>query len=215
MVEPSADQPSDLALLERWRAGDATAGNALFERHFAALYRFFRNKTDDALDDLVQETFLGCVGGKDGFRGEASFRTYLFVVARHVLYAHWKERARAGDLVDLGELSIEALSTSPSGVIARAAEHRLLARALRSIPLDLQVVLELHFWEELSGPELAEILGVPEGTVRSRLRRAREQLEARLADLAEDAALLASTEGALDSWVRSLADAIHPARPAL
>ncbi|MFN0245805.1 MAG: RNA polymerase sigma factor [Kofleriaceae bacterium] len=201
------DSDEDLVLLDRWRTGDKVAGNALFERHFQALYRFFRNKTDDAIEDLVQETFLACVASKEAFRADASFRTYLFVIARNVLYAYWKRRAKLGEQIEIGEQSIENLSTSPSGVIARAAEHRLLARALRAIPLELQVILELHFWEGLSGPELAHILDIPEGTVRSRLRRAREQLEAKLAELAGDQTLLASTRSALDSWVRSLANA--------
>lgn len=202
-----ADSDDDLALLDRWRTGDTVAGNSLFERHFQALYRFFRNKTDDAIEDLVQETFLACVASKEAFRADSSFRTYLFVIARNVLYAHWKRRAKLGEQIEIGEQSIQNMSTSPSGVIARAAEHRLLARALRAIPLELQVILELHFWEDLSGPELAQVLDIPEGTVRSRLRRAREQLEVKIAELADDQKLLASTHSALDNWARSLANA--------
>jgi RNA polymerase sigma factor (sigma-70 family) len=204
-VGDSASEPTDLKLLDTWRAGDKAAGNTLFERHFDALYRFFRNKTDEAIEDLVQETFLACVQSKEAFRGDASFRTYIFTIARNVLYAYWKRRAKLGEQLEIGEQSIAGMSTSPSGVIARAAEHRLLARALRAIPLELQIILELHFWEDLSGPELAQVLEIPEGTVRSRLRRAREQLEAKLAELAEDQKLLASTQSALDNWVRSLA----------
>jgi RNA polymerase sigma-70 factor (ECF subfamily) len=195
---------TDAELLEQWHAGDAAAGNQLFERHFEALYRFFRNKVDDGLDDLLQETLLACVRGRERFRGDASFRTYLFAIARNVLYDHWSRRARRAADVDIGELSIEAMSTSPSGVLARAAEHRLLVRALRALPLELQVVLELHFWEDLSGPELAIALDVPEGTVRSRLRRAREQLEARMVELADDQRILASTQSGLESWASGL-----------
>jgi RNA polymerase sigma factor (sigma-70 family) len=195
---------TDAELLEQWHAGDAAAGNQLFERHFEALYRFFRNKVDDGIDDLLQETLLACVRGRERFRGDASFRTYLFAIARNVLYDHWTHRARRAADVDIGELSIEAMSTSPSGVLARAAEHRLLVRALRAIPLELQVVLELHFWEDLSGPELAIVLDVPEGTVRSRLRRAREQLEARMVELADDQRILSSTQSGLETWASGL-----------
>jgi RNA polymerase sigma factor (sigma-70 family) len=111
VVDPS----SDVALLDAWRDGDKSAGNTLFERHFEALYRFFRNKIDDGIEDLVQETFLACIATKDSFRGDSSFRTYLFVIARNTLYAHWKKRARRANDVDIGELSVEAMSTSPSG----------------------------------------------------------------------------------------------------
>jgi len=51
----------DLVMLDRWRAGDSAAGNALFHRHFEAVYRFFERKTDGDIDDLVQETFLACL----------------------------------------------------------------------------------------------------------------------------------------------------------
>ena len=73
----------DFETLDRWRAGDRAAGNELLRRHFDGLYRFFRNKVDEGVDDLIQRSFLACVESKDRFRKQASFRTYLFTVARH------------------------------------------------------------------------------------------------------------------------------------
>src|SRR6185436_6575853 len=78
---PSCTMRPDAELLSAWRGGDEKAGAELFERHFEALFRFFRNKAGDQAEDLVQETFLACLSGP-AFRGEASFRTYLFTVAR-------------------------------------------------------------------------------------------------------------------------------------
>ena len=196
----------DRELLEAWRAGDQSAGSELFERHFDALYRFFRNKSASPVEDLVQDTWLACVRRKDTVR---DFRTYLFTVARHELYEHWrKSGARQGD-VEIGEISLADLGTSPSGVVARRAEHQLLLQALRAIPLDLQIALELTYWEGMDGPELAEVLGIPEGTVRSRLRRARELLEARMAELAADPGVLQSTTTDFDKWARSLGVEVH------
>lgn len=149
---------------------------------------------------------------KDALRGGAKFRSYLFTVARHELFEHWRQRAkRAGD-VEIGELSIQDLGTSPTGIIARQAEHRLLLRALRTLPLDLQIALELHYWEGMTGPELAEVLAIPEGTVRSRLRRAQEALETAMTELAEDPETLASTRAGLDKWAASLARVVHDGR---
>ena len=68
-----------------------------------------------------------------------------------------------------------AISTA-SAEAAQHEEQRLLLEALRRIPLDLQIAIELHYWEGMSGPDLAQVLDIPEGTVRSRLRRAREPL---------------------------------------
>jgi RNA polymerase sigma factor (sigma-70 family) len=203
-VGPDAD------LVARWRGGDAAAGQDLFARHFDSLYRFFLNKAEDAVDDLIQATFLAVVASRDEFRGDASFRSYLFAIARHELYAHYRKRARRNAEDDIGELSVEDLGTRPSGVLARHREQQLLLRALRSLPLDLQVALELHYWEELSGSEMAVALGVPEGTARSRLRRALERLEEALKQLADDPETLASSLGNLDRWAASLRTSLAP-----
>src|SRR5262245_60999657 len=87
------DGDEDLALLNRWRDGDRAAGEALFARHFDGLYRFFEHKTGGDADDLTQRTFLACVRSRDQFRGASSFRTYLFAIARHELYAHLRTLA--------------------------------------------------------------------------------------------------------------------------
>lgn len=174
----------DRALLEAWRNGDRDAGNRLFERHFDALYRFFDGKVGGEVADLVQRCFLGLVEGRDRFRGDASVRTYLFAIARHELHGHWRARRRDQGL-DFGVSSLADLNPSPSSHVRRAQAHARLLQALQSIPLDLQIAIELHYWEEQSGPELAEILQIPEGTVRSRLRRGLEALRAQLASTDE------------------------------
>lgn len=199
-----ASMPSDFELLTRWRSGDRAAGDELFGRYFDALYRFFVRKVeDDAVEELIQRTLLSCVEARDRFRGDSSFRTYLYGIARNQLLAHWRSRAPAGG-VDLGVSSLQDLAPSPPSHLAARHEQRLLLEALRRIPLELQVALELHYWEGMAGPELAEVLGVPEGTVRSRLRRAKELLSAQLQELAESPALLESTLSDLDGWARSL-----------
>ena len=81
-----------------------------------------------------------------------------------------------------------------------------MLHALRAIPIDLQIALELFYWEKLSAPELAEVLEIPEGTVRSRLRRAREALEQRLRALESSPERLASTLSNLEGWALSLRD---------
>lgn len=194
---------TDLELLEAWRGGDSTAGDALFERWFDTLFRFFRNKVGEGVEDLVHDTFLACLNGK-AFRGESSFRTWMFTVARNTLYAHLKKQQRRGEEQDVGELSIASLGTSPSGLLARRGEQRLLLAALRAIPLDLQIALELFYWEDLPAPEIAAALEIPEGTVRSRLRRAKEALDEQLAKLAESPSLLESTKTGLETWAREL-----------
>ena len=102
---------------------------------------------------------------------------------------------------------------TPSALAAAQEEHRLLLQGLRRLPLELQISLELHFWEGMSGRELAEVLDVSEGTVRSRLRRAKEQLARHIDELTQDAALVESTLTNLDRWATSLREQLAAARP--
>src|SRR4051794_32823011 len=96
----------DRALFEAWCDGDRAAGASLFDRHYEAIARFFRNKVDDASSsDLVQSTFLACTEGRERFRGASSFRTYLFSIAHHLLQKHYDRRRRAPVPADVEELS--------------------------------------------------------------------------------------------------------------
>lgn len=184
---------ADFELLERWRGGDTDAGNQLFNKHFGSMRRFFRNKIGaEEVEDLIQRTFLACVESRDKFRGDCSFRTYLFVVARNELFAHLrrraKEEARAG--VDFTVSSIHDLGISPSGAMAKQQAHALVLEALRRIPVDHQIMLELYYWEQVPGPELAEVLGINPTTVRTRLFRAREALKVQLEKLSAPGAII-------------------------
>ncbi|MCA9690371.1 MAG: sigma-70 family RNA polymerase sigma factor [Nannocystaceae bacterium] len=196
---------SDAELLNAWREGDRTAGASLFSRHYASIARFFRNKVGDGDSaDLIQKTFLACVETRERFRGDASFRTYLFAVARNVLGKHYRSRRRHGDRLDFGVTSVHDLAPSPTQVLARSSEQRLLLQGLRRIPLDAQVILELYFWESMKAAEIAAVLEVPEGTARTRIRRAKQLLAAELEALGS--ASLESTQTRLDDWARELRD---------
>ena len=203
---------TDFELLAAWGDGDRSAGDQLFNRHFESLYGFFRRKVANrqTTEDLVQTTFLACVEGRDKFRGTSSFRTYLFAVARHKLLDHWRRRSNGHD-VDFSVSSLHELSPSPRSQVGARQEQRLLLEALRRIPVDMQIAIELHYWEGMSGQALAEVLGIPEGTVRSRLRRAKQALEQQLAALAESEEQLRSTVSNLETWAVSLKQLVQPA----
>jgi RNA polymerase sigma-70 factor (ECF subfamily) len=177
---------SDAQLLERWRAGDNGAGTELFSRHFASIRRFFASKIGPSdVEDLVQRTFMGCVEATERFRADASFRTFLFAIAKRQLYKHLRDRARAEARADpdFTISSVVALGHSPSSVLAAEQERTLLLVALQRVPVEDQVLLELHYWEQLAAPEIAEVLGVTSGAVRTRLHRARRGLEEVLGEL--------------------------------
>jgi RNA polymerase sigma-70 factor (ECF subfamily) len=177
----------DLELLQRWRDGDAAAGEALFARYFDSLCGFFATKCRGDADELVQKTLLACVRGKDQFRAESSFRTYVFTVARHELYRHLRLQRRDDERLDFSITSVAELITTPATKLARDAERRKMLEILRSLPVDQQTLLELHYWEELDSNALAEVFETTPGAIRVRLTRARQALKALLAPAAATA----------------------------
>jgi RNA polymerase sigma factor (sigma-70 family) len=201
----------DLALLAAWQEGDTTAGQALFSRHFREVHRFFENKVGAEADELSQRTFLACVGSRTRFRGQSSFRTFLFAIARHELYAHFRRNV-AGGAFDAEVSSIAELVTSPSSRMARAEEHDRLRRALQELPAEQQLILELHYWHELDAEALGEVFAVPPGTIRVRLLRARRALRQRLGGAVPEAAATRAADPLLTAL--SQADDEDDARPA-
>ncbi len=172
-----SQEPSDDSLLDAWCAGDKSAGNALLSRHFTALWRFFENKVGNDADELIQRTLLACAESHTRIRRESSFRTYLFTIARHELYRFFRQKSAAAAKLDFGVTSLSDLRTSATQRLAREQDKLALETALARLPLDDQILLELAYTEELDSPALAEILGIEPSSVRSRLHRARKQLE--------------------------------------
>lgn len=202
-----ADERTDFELLEAWREQDERAGRELFARHFDPIYRFFRSKVGDAADDLTQQTFLGCVKGRDRYRGDASFRTYIFTIARNRLYTHIRDRNRRDAVLEVGGKSAVDLKLgSPTQLLAAKQEQRLLLTAMRHLSLDMQVALELHYWEGLSVREISEVTQTPEGTIKRRLQRARHRLDELIAELADDERLRESTTANFEQWAQGLRD---------
>ena len=197
------DPAADFELLDRWRDGDKAAGQALFARHFDSLCGFFATKCNGEADELVQRTLLACVRSQQQFRKEASFRTYLFTIARNELYRVLRTRQRKGGAqVDFALSSIAELVSTPGTRMARNQEHRQLLEALQRLPVEQQTLLELHYWEDMDIAELAKIFDAPAATIRTRLHRARKALR----ELVEHAAppqILESLE-TMDAWAKGM-----------
>jgi RNA polymerase sigma-70 factor (ECF subfamily) len=193
----SAD-PNDAELLARWRTGESLAGERLFARHFDRVERFFLNKVEpEQVGDLVQETFVACVEGRERIQQGERFRGYLLGIANHVLHGYLRRKYNLA--TEPLDHSIAGLSRSPSSIIAKHDEQRLLLEGLRSLSVRYQVVLELYYWEELDTNEIAEVLAIPPGTSRTWLRRARIELEAALTRLGSQRQGPASSSE-LDVW---------------
>lgn len=200
---------TDTQLLARWQDGDKKSGAELFDRHYAAVARFFANKAGNDAQDLAQKTFLACVGATANFEGRSSFRSFLFGIAHNVLREHYRARARANAREMPLETSIHDLAPGLNTLYGRRQNEQRLLLALRMLPMDTQVLLELYFWEDMTARELANSTGVPEGTIRTRIRDARIKLGKILEQLpSASAARGGPDDGAdegerVDAWVRS------------
>lgn len=177
---PPVNESDYADLLRRWKDGDPDAGNQLCQQHFKEIRRFFENKVNAEVDDLVQSTFLACVQSRDRFRGESTFRTFLFSIARYQLYNHLR-RFKKNDVLDFTITSLTSLDTGPITYAGRNEEREQLTRALVELPLEQQMLIELHYWEDMKLSDLADVFEVAEPTVRTRLHRARKALKDMLA----------------------------------
>ncbi|PRQ08384.1 RNA polymerase sigma factor [Enhygromyxa salina] len=193
----------DAELLRAWQGGDPSAGQELVRRHAPRITRFFRNKVSAPVEDLVQDTFLALLEGHQRIDQPDKLPHYLYGIAHNVLRAYIRSSIKARQ-IDEGASSMAALDPGPTSIIARRREHRLLLQALRRIPIQHQIALELYYWEGLNTVDIAAILGLSASAMRSRMGRARELLERELELLAESTAELESTVGGLDNWVAGI-----------
>jgi RNA polymerase sigma-70 factor (ECF subfamily) len=129
---------------------------------------------------------------------------YLLGIARKQLLMHFRRLKRTPP--DPLRDSVHGLVDvqRPSGAIAAAQDRHYLLMALRRLPIDLQIVLELYYWEDLSLAGVASVIDVPLGTVKSRLGRAKDALRKHLAELPLSEGAATASRTALDQWARGL-----------
>jgi RNA polymerase sigma factor (sigma-70 family) len=187
-------------LLVRWRSGNRDAGNLLLRRYVPELTGFFGRRASGNADELVQRTLLACTQNVGDFQGRSTFRTYLFGIARnqYVMYQ------RGQTYAEREPVAVAApLDEGPSQLAAVRQEHVLLILALRLVERDFSVVLRKYYWEERSIDEIAAELGIPRGTVKSRLSRGRAALRANVAKVKVREEVRREALRELSSWLGS------------
>jgi len=168
---------SDAALHKAAIAGSGEAMGELYRRHGGLVYRFTLRMSQDAsmAEEITQEVFLALLGQLDRYDpNRASLSTWLCGIARRQL---WKHLGRFNDAVgDEDAPEAESLEDSPVMRLMRQETVTLVRQGLEELPLSLKEVIVLCEFEEMSYEETALVLGVPIGTVRSRLHRAKARL---------------------------------------
>jgi RNA polymerase sigma-70 factor (ECF subfamily) len=185
----------DRALVEAAAAGDRDAFDALVRRHHVSIVNLAAALTGGGPDaeDLAQEVFVRVWRGLGRFRGDSSFRTWLHRVALNVIKSHFGRTARLRRLFQAphgGSPDPADAAADPSDLERDMLRRDAIDRALGALPDDLRIAVTLRDVQGLEYREIAELTGVPVGTVESRIFRARQRLKPALASLRQAAPAL-------------------------
>jgi RNA polymerase sigma-70 factor (ECF subfamily) len=181
---------SDEALVARATVHDRDAFDELVRRHQNRIHQLARVLTrgDDAAQDLVQEAFIRAYRGLSQFRGNSTFRTWLHRIAINVIRSYLARQASRHDLHffdgnDPGRRDAATVVACPRDLESTLLQRQVINQSLSMLPPGARLVIVLRDVQGLEYSEIASILGVPIGTVESRIFRARRQLRPMLAPL--------------------------------
>ncbi len=181
----------DQGLIDACRAGKTEAYSILVRRYQDRLYPTVLRLTGCAEDaqDLLQETFLRAYLKLNRFHGESSFYTWIYRIAVNLALSRRRRKRpmlQLGDGPAGGEPAMDSRETDPSLPMERAERERIIQGALNSLAADHRAVVVMKEFDGLRYEEIGAILGIPVGTVRSRLHRARCELRDRLRVLIDE-----------------------------
>lgn len=186
----SSERPPDpdLPLMRLIAAGDGGALNELYTRHGANILNYLTSYLNDRqqAEEVLQDVMLAVWNNAATFRGDSKVRTWLLTIARN--RAINAQRRYAPRWVELHE-NLHGNETSPIELAEAKSQQQILRDAIKSLPPFHQEILVLVFYHGLSGQEVADVLGVTVGTVKSRLHRAKDMLRRVLKSSGADSAL--------------------------
>ena len=174
------DREEDQLLVSRTLAGDREAFDSLVRRHFTGLYALlFRlaGNHEDA-EDMTQESFTKAYQSLSFYRGDASFFTWVARIGIHLAHDHRRRSGHEPVNLDLELLSesVPSPAPTPSGDASRQELSIQIADALRKLPDSLRTVTALRLLEDRDYEEVADIVGLRPGTVRTQVMRSRRLL---------------------------------------
>jgi len=185
-MKPAFDKVSDAELLQRYMQGDETAFREIVGRYRNGLYAFlkqFLNQTD-LVEDVFQETFLQLFTSRASFDQSRPLRPWLFTIAANKAKDALRKAQRTsavpiGAISDAQDMSFDEMldtlssdNTVPYDEVERGETAERVQRVIASMPESLREILILAYFNKFSYKQMAEILGIPIGTVKSRLHTA-------------------------------------------
>jgi len=183
----SAAASSDETLLARYREGDGAAFEILYARHRQGLYRFLLGLSGkpELADEVFQDTWLSLIRSTSQPQGRATFRTWLFQIARNRLIDHWRKQGVHQPLHDSYDEQLHAIgdeTNDPEQLLNLSRDSQRLESALQTLPADQREVFLLRAHGDLDLAQIASLTETPLETVKSRLRYAQQKLRRLLAE---------------------------------
>ena len=171
---PSPPVESDEDLMVQVQAGSEQALALLMDRWRAPLYGFLTRRVGDASDDVFQESWIRVVRARDRFDPERRFSTWLFQIANNLCRDRWRRLSARGRALEA--FSRESLATRVSDSEPEIHEGDSMRARVLALPEKQREVLILRYYQDLSEAEIAEVLAIPKGTVKSRMHTAVKSL---------------------------------------
>lgn len=186
-MQGSLSEREERALIERAQGGDVEAFGMLVRRYLGRVYRVAHAvvRNGDEAADIAQDTFVRAFRRIDRFDIERPLFPWLYQIARN-LALNRIERVRRREATLSGQDALIAMGPGPEEAAVAASESERVRRAVASLSEQHRAVIELNHFEECSYDEMAEILGIPIGTVMSRLYYARQRLKTLLKEETSD-----------------------------
>jgi len=181
-------KPSDDVLIASIAERDRRAMVLLFMRHNVRIHRFVVRLAGNAslAEDVVSEVFLDVWRGPAAFRGQSNVSTWLLGIARHkamTALKRWRSAALDESALDQGAAAaIVDAAADPETAAHQSTRGAVIRRCLMQLPPTLREVVDLIYYHEKSVTEVAEIVGIPPGTVKTRAFHARHRLQELLRD---------------------------------
>jgi RNA polymerase sigma-70 factor, ECF subfamily len=175
----------------------------IYDQHFDFVWRVLRRLgcEQDEVEDAVQDVFLVVHKRLSSFEGRSKMTTWLFSICVNIQRERARKRAPTQPLSSEMELATFAEGLDGPAWIERKQEARLLEALLQDIPQPQRTTFIMYELEEMDGPDIAQHLGVPLGTVRSRLRLARESFRAAFNKVKTDDSWFLRLKGGMLAWM--------------
>jgi RNA polymerase sigma-70 factor (ECF subfamily) len=177
-------EASDIELMLRAKAGDMLAFQQIVTRYRDPLRRFFRAVLEDRslAEDFTQETFLRLWLTRERYEPTGKFSTYLYEIGKHYWFNQRKKVKLPTTSIDDGTFYIQSASAEaePETVLLQQTHQARIRQAIAALPIHYRAVFEMSHLEGLSYAEISDRLGIPGGTVKSRMSEAVRRLRAAL-----------------------------------